>query len=637
MSLGRAWLLACVAVLLGAAATWGQAGLGVDVLQQLDLTTITVSNGDGRPETTQVTLTLSAPAAEEVALDLVLVVDRSATTDIGFVQEIGESFLEALPSNGRIALVSFAEEAALDVELTASTQLFRDGLDRLRNIGKTAVGDGMFEATQHLLQRGRSDALWLEVLITDGRANAGRDPRLQGQRAADNGVQIVTIGLGRNPDENLLREIASATGGSFFREFSLAAVEEVYDRTHFTFSASDLSIVETLAPGIVYEQGLFNPPSRVSATTLGTRLEWSLGALEAGEQWSSIFAISATREGFYLVNQAPSELTFTNFRRQRITQPLPLLQLNVLPPLPPNQPAVVKFSFTPDAPSTQRDVQFSNESSDADGHIVSYFWDFGDGATSVLENPSHRYAQDGTYTVTLTVSDDRGDAQSLSRTLTVETKMVNVARTIETFLPTDVILKGETFRVTLYVEINASLNGMGVEETINETIPDGWIITPVNNAGARFKQLDTPKKLQWLFLEVLGPGEVREISYEVKVPGSQTPGIFLFKGVTTSASPTIEIKASGEAQVEVKDSLPIETIVSRWDPLGGSDQQGALNLKLSNTISFDQVQVAVGWWLNNDSVPFSGSKRIDFATIQSVIARWLTNTPITEPLPGSKG
>src|SRR3989304_8447772 len=116
MSLGRAWLLACLVVLLGAAATWGQAGLGVDVVQQLDLTTITVSDGDGRPETTQVTLTLSAPAAEEIALDLVLVVDRSATTDIRFVQEIGESFLEALPSNGRIALVSFADAHALDGE-----------------------------------------------------------------------------------------------------------------------------------------------------------------------------------------------------------------------------------------------------------------------------------------------------------------------------------------------------------------------------------------------------------------------------------------------------------------------------------------------------------------------------------------
>lgn len=635
MSLGRVWLLACIAALLGAVAAWGQAGVGLSVLQYFDLTTIAASSGAGRPETAQVTLTLSAPAADEVALDLVLVMDRSATTDIAFIQEIGESFLEALPANGRIALVSFAESATVDVELTSSSQLFRNGLTKLRNIGKTAVGDGLFEATQHLLQRGRSDALWLEVLITDGRANAGRDPRLQGQRAADNGVQIVTIGLGRNPDEGLLREIASATGGSFFREFSLAAVEEVFERANFNFSATGLSVMETLVPGIVYEQALLNPPSRVSATSAGTRLEWNVGSLKAGEQWTSIFSISATRQGFYVVNQAPSELTFTNFRAQRVTQPLPLLQLNVLPPLPPNEAAVVRFSFTPEAPSTQRDVQFSNESYDPDGHIVSFFWDFGDGATSSLEDPSHRYAKDGAYTVTLTVTDDRGDAQSLSRTLSVETKMVNMVRTIETYLPTDIILKGETFLVTLYVEVNTTLNGMGVEETINETIPDGWEITPVNNAGARFKQLDSPKKLQWLFLEVLGPGEVREISYEVKVPDSQVPGIFLFKGVTTSASPAIELKASGESQLEVKDSLPIETIVSRWDPLGGSSQSGALNLKLSNNISFDQVQVAVGWWLNNDAVPFSGSKRIDFATIQSIIARWLTNTPITEPLPGS--
>jgi len=42
------------------------------------------------------------------------------------------------------------------------------------------------------------------------------------------------------------------------------------------------------------------------------------------------------------------------------------------------------------------------------GVITNYQWDFGDGSTSTAQNPSHRYAADGTYQVCLTVKDDVG-------------------------------------------------------------------------------------------------------------------------------------------------------------------------------------------------------------------------------------
>ena len=51
-------------------------------------------------------------------------------------------------------------------------------------------------------------------------------------------------------------------------------------------------------------------------------------------------------------------------------------------------------------------------STDSDGSIVSYAWDFGDGGTSSDSAPSHAYPQGGDYTATLTVTDDRGDSRS---------------------------------------------------------------------------------------------------------------------------------------------------------------------------------------------------------------------------------
>ncbi len=54
-------------------------------------------------------------------------------------------------------------------------------------------------------------------------------------------------------------------------------------------------------------------------------------------------------------------------------------------------------------------VTFSSSgSSDSDGTIASYLWDFGDGNTSTSANPSHTYQADGTFTVSLTVTDDDG-------------------------------------------------------------------------------------------------------------------------------------------------------------------------------------------------------------------------------------
>ena len=59
----------------------------------------------------------------------------------------------------------------------------------------------------------------------------------------------------------------------------------------------------------------------------------------------------------------------------------------------------------------------SNGSSDPDGRIVGYAWNFGDGGSSTVANPSHTYAG-GTYIATLTVTDDRG--ATASRSVTVQ-------------------------------------------------------------------------------------------------------------------------------------------------------------------------------------------------------------------------
>jgi hypothetical protein len=64
-------------------------------------------------------------------------------------------------------------------------------------------------------------------------------------------------------------------------------------------------------------------------------------------------------------------------------------------------------------------------SSDADGDALSYTWDFNDGGTGTGVRPTHRYLDNGTYTVTLTVDDGHGGVSTDTTVVTVR----NVAPT----------------------------------------------------------------------------------------------------------------------------------------------------------------------------------------------------------------
>ena len=87
---------------------------------------------------------------------------------------------------------------------------------------------------------------------------------------------------------------------------------------------------------------------------------------------------------------------------------------------PPNQSPTAALAATPTTGTAPLLVQLSSAgSTDADGVIASYSWNFGNGTTGTGPSPSVAYSSAGSYTITLTVTDNDGATNAKSTTVVV--------------------------------------------------------------------------------------------------------------------------------------------------------------------------------------------------------------------------
>jgi PKD repeat protein len=104
----------------------------------------------------------------------------------------------------------------------------------------------------------------------------------------------------------------------------------------------------------------------------------------------------------------------------------------------PNQPPSASFSATPTSGVAPLTVNFDASGSyDPDGSIVSYTWNFGDGATNTGSTVSHTYTSGNIYLVSLTVTDNDGAMDTGTRRILVTTVSNLVPDTPVPYLPVD--------------------------------------------------------------------------------------------------------------------------------------------------------------------------------------------------------
>jgi len=131
---------------------------------------------------------------------------------------------------------------------------------------------------------------------------------------------------------------------------------------------------------------------------------------------------------------------------------------------------------------------------------------------------------------------------------------------------------------------------------------------------------------------------VKTIIYQVEVPQTEALEIATsdpcyatstdLYGLVDAALPCFETVVTGDSGVDVSDCVSVIVAISRWDV-----ENDRLDITLSDKISFQQVQRAIAFWLEDEVVPRTCEQTVDYHTLKEIIAYWLTNTNICDPLP----
>jgi Ca-activated chloride channel family protein len=154
-------------------------------------------------------------------------------TRLDVVKDVVGKFIAGRQGD-RVGLVLFGAKAYQHVPLTFDLESVVKMLDNTV-VGEagdsTAIGDAIGMAVSNL--RDRPEHSRVIILLTDGGDNSSTLPPMQAAKlAAQYGIRIYTIGVGNNPgevDEELLKGIAGATEGKYFRATDKAALENIYN------------------------------------------------------------------------------------------------------------------------------------------------------------------------------------------------------------------------------------------------------------------------------------------------------------------------------------------------------------------------------------------------------------------------
>ena len=186
------------------------------------------------------------------------------------------------------------------------------------------------------------------------------------------------------------------------------------------------------------------------------------------------------------------------------------------------------------------------------------------------------------------------------------------------------------FLVTLRLETTQDLAGVG----IHETLPRGWTIHPLDNAGSAFKRAEGA----WVWSETIRAGSSRHVVYEVVIPSARElsphplPACFSIQGTLQVMTPRLEIPIVGDSTLEVSLALPVLSAVAHLVPQT-KESPDAIDLRLSESVTWKQMTRAIELWQEGKPVPGTAGATVTLAILEKLVAHYETCTAVDQPLP----
>jgi Ca-activated chloride channel family protein len=156
--------------------------------------------------------------------DIVLMIDISGSMQnddkIGQAKQAALAFLDKLPAQNRVSLVTFSSQTNIVVPLgsfESNGQDVRDAINSLEARGDTALNDAVIDGVNILTEQSTEDRIRAIVLLSDGQDTASQKTlndavnAINAQRETKNPILVIPVAYGNDADINALGAIARAS------------------------------------------------------------------------------------------------------------------------------------------------------------------------------------------------------------------------------------------------------------------------------------------------------------------------------------------------------------------------------------------------------------------------------------------